>query len=126
MKSAQGGQNWAGLLANCDIQKLADEIKYRQRPKSERSDFGQDRFGSVPKSLGFRATSVIRMNLNKIVQLSNKKTVPSRFGTGSVRLSDVWDEPNDFKPNTILFGLSNRMFPFRTLTVYHNYRVPKR
>ena len=36
---------------------------------------------------------------------------------GFVRLSDVWDEPNHFKPNKILFVLSNRTFRFRTLIV---------
>ena len=48
---------------------------------------------------------------------TGSKPVQNRFGTGSVPLSDIWDEPNDIKPNTNVFGLPNRTFRFRTFTV---------
>ena len=55
--------------------------KYSKCPKSECSDFGRLRNGSVVKLFGLpNQTSKIRT-----------KPVPNRFGTGFVQISDNWD-----------------------------------
>ena len=91
---------------------------YSRRPKSKRLDFGQDRFGSVVKQFRFWTHPITNQNC-LVCQTQNQfQTCLNLFGTGSVRLSDVWDEPNDFKPNKILFGYSNQTFRFRMLTVF--------
>ena len=83
---------------------------YSKHPKTERSDFGHNQSCLVVKQFRFWTRPITEWFCS-VYQTQNQ------FQTGSVRLSDVWDEQNDFKPNKILFGCSNRMFRYRTSSV---------
>ena len=76
---------------------------YSKRPKSERSDFGQDRFGLVAKQFGFGCCLKTEQNCS-VFQTQNW------FQTSFVRLPDVWDKLNDLNPNNFSFGLPNVSF----------------
>ena len=66
---------------------------YSERPKSERSDFGVFRFGSVPKLFGFQTFSLLTLNCS-----NQTKSSDFRRCSNDLKIADSVPALNQTRP----------------------------